>query len=154
MKVSSIKFTGNPSGGLQVVPCVQMDWENIIDTVHGCTHSWAGAQISHKLNNWEDTVEGTLSKNAIFWDITLCSSIEVYRCFRETHCLHLECLRVRQERKKPEAVDKQSELYETAQHYIPQGGTIHSYHHDNLKSSELQTVFLPEEYHLLGYDAV
>jgi hypothetical protein len=33
---------------------------------------------------------------AILWDITQCSPIEVFRCFRRIHCLHIRGFRVSQ----------------------------------------------------------
>jgi hypothetical protein len=43
-------------------------------------------------------------KNTAFWDMTLCSLIEVYCSFRGTYCHHLQGQRVSQARSKQIAV--------------------------------------------------
>jgi hypothetical protein len=61
-----------------------------------------------------------------FWDIALCSIVEVYQQFRGVYRLHHLHHHHHQD---------ESSVYfnETTQRYIPKGSNLHTCHHQNLK---------------------
>jgi hypothetical protein len=47
-----------------------------------------------------EILTASATKSTIFWDVTPCSLVEVYKCSRQTHCLILRAKQHVEERKK------------------------------------------------------
>jgi hypothetical protein len=59
-------------------------------------------------------------KVTVFWDVALCSLVEIDRRFRSAYCLHYQALMVEAERTSETPVS----IYETTRHNVPEDSHI------------------------------
>jgi hypothetical protein len=75
---------------------------------------------------------------ALFWDVALCSLVEVCRHFRSACCLHHqgdnEKLIVPLMMEAASSTERMENFYQTTQCNIPEDSYRHTYHHENLRS--------------------
>jgi hypothetical protein len=76
---------------------------------------------------------------AAFWNVTLCSLVDIYCHFKGTYCFHHQVIIVT------------SQICGTTQHTILDGSCLHIHHCENLKSQQFISCSLHEiESHFFG----
>jgi hypothetical protein len=104
------------------------------------------------------------TEDAVFWDVTLCSLVEIDQCFGGAYCLHCHNRRAGGSSKQVKGSSKQIELTFVllpacllalihfclpTQLYFPEDNTLHSQHCKNLRSQRGDVCFplrvLPED---------